>query len=234
MLNGPYTYLILNLSTIFFPMVLSFDKKVAFYKSWKNLGIAMAIVGAFFIIWDVWFTKNGVWGFNHKFLLGVDLINLPIEEWMFFITVPYACVFIYECLKRWFNIQLPIWLLNTLTFGGAAVLLAFAIINYSRAYTSITFSLLAMFLVLQRIFFKNELERNFYPAYAISLVPFLVVNGVLTANPVVMYNNAENLGFRITTIPFEDIFYGMLLILMNVMVFELLRTKKFALTKTRT
>jgi lycopene cyclase domain-containing protein len=55
----------------------------------------------------------------------------------------------------------------------------------------------------------------------------MLVNGVLTANPVVVYNNTENLGIRVTSIPFEDIWYGMLLILMNVIILELLRNKKF-------
>ncbi|MFY0672074.1 MAG: lycopene cyclase domain-containing protein [Bacteroidia bacterium] len=231
MLDGPNTYLLLNIGTMFFPLVLSFDKKVAFYKNWKYLFIAIFIVGAFFIVWDVWFTKNGVWGFNPTYLLGVDLINLPLEEWLFFITIPYACVFIYECLRGWFNIKLNIRLLNVLTYGGSALLILAALFNYEKAYTAITFSLLATFLIVQRIMFKHEIEHYFYPTYGIAIFPFMLVNGVLTAKPVVMYNNEQNLGFRVTTIPFEDIWYGMLLILMNVIILEWIRKKKFVIKK---
>ena len=58
------------------------------------------------------------------------------------------------------------------------------------------------------------------------LIPFLIVNGFLTSIPVVLYNNAENLGIRIYTIPFEDMFYGMLLILMTIVVYENLKQKE--------
>jgi len=58
-----------------------------------------------------------------------------------------------------------------------------------------------------------------------------VVNGLLTGTgldkPVVWYNEAEIIGWRIGSIPFEDVFYGMLLILCNVLVYEWLKQKMF-------
>ncbi|HQH40174.1 MAG TPA: lycopene cyclase domain-containing protein, partial [Bacteroidales bacterium] len=70
---------------------------------------------------------------------------------------------------------------------------------------------------------------RFYLAYGIILVPFVLVNGVLTGSwidgEIVSYNNAENLGLRIMTIPAEDIFYGMSLILLNTGFFEYFRKK---------
>jgi lycopene cyclase domain-containing protein len=58
------------------------------------------------------------------------------------------------------------------------------------------------------------------------LIPFFIVNGVLTGswidNQVVWYNDAENLGIRMGTIPVEDSIYAYSMILMNLYYFEYL------------
>jgi lycopene cyclase domain-containing protein len=76
-----------------------------------------------------------------------------------------------------------------------------------------------------RSFFRSFHTAAFLISYLVILIPFLVVNGFLTAIPVVLYNDAESLGFRIYTIPVEDVFYGMLLVMMNIAVYEELRNR---------
>ncbi|MFM7727525.1 MAG: lycopene cyclase domain-containing protein, partial [Flavobacteriales bacterium] len=66
---------------------------------------------------------------------------------------------------------------------------------------------------------------RFYRSYLVCLIPFLLVNGLLTSLPVVTYNDLENLGIRIHTIPVEDTQYTLLLLLMNVTLFEHFRSK---------
>jgi lycopene cyclase domain-containing protein len=83
-----------------------------------------------------------------------------------------------------------------------------------------------MIIYLWGNYFKQFDAVSFLVSYAICIIPFLIVNGFLTAIPVVIYNDAENLGKRIYTIPFEDIFYGMLLVLMNIVIYEKLKNRK--------
>ncbi len=221
-----YTYLLINIAVIFFPLVLSFDKKVHFFSKWKFIFPAILLTGIVFLIWDILFTKLNVWSFNPDYLVGINLLGLPLEEILFFLTVPYACVFIYECLNAYFpknDLQKYSLALSNLFLGLSVAVLFF---GYNRWYTLINFGFLLIVLAyVEYVNVKLRFMYKFYRAYLVSLIPFYIVNGFLTAIPVVMYNNKENIGFRVGTIPFEDHFYLMSLLLMNVFLYELFKSR---------
>jgi lycopene cyclase domain-containing protein len=64
----------------------------------------------------------------------------------------------------------------------------------------------------------------FWVSFLIILIPFTIVNGVLTGiatdQPVVWYNDNHNLGIRFFTIPLDDFIYNLALILLNVTIYE--------------
>jgi lycopene cyclase domain-containing protein len=226
-----YLYLLINLFTISFPLLRSFEKRIAYIKKWPALFPAILISGTFFIIWDHIFTIMGIWEFNPRYLLGIYLFDLPIEEWFFFITVPFACVFIYEVLNYFFPKDVFRKVTGRLTYFLILFFLVIGIWNLDKWYTSVNFLIAAGMLSIHLILFDQKYLGKFYLTYLVHLFPFLILNGVLTGafteEAVVVYNNAENLSLRIFTIPIEDSVYSFTLLLMNITLFE-----KFSSLKT--
>ncbi|MEP2774262.1 MAG: lycopene cyclase domain-containing protein [Fulvivirga sp.] len=222
-------YLTLDIAAISIPLLASFYPKANFSKTWGRLGIAIAIPAIIFILWDVLFTKWGVWGFNERYLIGIDIINLPIEEWLFFICIPYACTFTYFSLNHLIKKDVLGPYQKSISWALIYFLLALAIFNHEKAYTATTFFLLAGFLLLHIYVWKSDYLGRFYLTFLFILIPFFIINGILTGtgieDQVVWYDNAENLSIRLGTIPVEDTFYGMLLLMMNVTIYERLGAK---------
>lgn len=227
MLETKWLYLILNAFTISFPLLRSFESKVAYYKGFASLFKAMIIVSGCFLVWDIWFTEMGVWGFTPAYLSGIELFGLPLGEYLFFVTVPFSCVFIYECLKYFF----PYGLMGAATARKVSLILLILSAPLSVYalyeglwYTGSTFVLLGLFTAYVQFVANSSWLPRFYESYTLAIIPFFIKNGILTGSfletQVVWYNNAENLGFRLGTIPFEDIFYGMLLIMGTVYFYE--------------
>lgn len=224
-MDSIYTYLLINIATIAYPIAQSFEHRLKFFKNWKFLFPAITITGVYFIIWDIIKTYYEVWEFNPKYLLGVNIINLPVEEWLFFVTVPFACVFLYEVMNYYVKKDVFGKIAPKLALYLGLILILLALMNYQKAYTFVVFLMQGAFLLLHYFVLKRQWLGRFFLAYVVSLIPFMIVNGILTALPVVIYDNAQNLGIRLHTIPIEDTIYSMMLILMNITFYEHFRNK---------
>lgn len=103
---------------------------------------------------------------------------------------------------------------------------ALFLINFNRLYTGLITAFCLLLLLANWKLNRIDLRR-FYPVFFLLILPFLLVNGILTGTfidgEVVWYNAGENLGSRIFTIPVEDFFYAFFMILHQVMLFELFR-----------
>lgn len=222
-------YLLLDLGAISLPLAFSFYPKANFSKKWKYAWLAILIPAFLFIVWDIQFTQMGVWGFNPRYITGISLFSLPLEEMLFFVCIPYACLFTYEALGYLLIGKFSPTAGNYIVFLLLFFLLTLGILNLGRWYTATTFLGLSCLLLIARIRLPGEKITQFFLSYALILLPFFLINGILTGSwieeEVVWYNNEENLGLRLGTIPLEDIFYGMLLILMNVSLFERLQRR---------
>lgn len=226
-----YLYLLIDFSCIIIPLLASFHPKLQFYKEWKAYLPAMFIVAIVFLIWDELFTSAGIWGFNNQYITGIQVGHLPIEELLFFICIPYACVFTYFAVRTHWSDH---FLYKRSNFIGQFLLtLAFilAAMNFEKWYTLITFGLLVITLAVWKRVNDWKYLSTITFSYLLILPFFFISNGLLTGfgieNEVVWYNNEENIGERMATIPFEDLFYGFLLICWNVLLYEYFRNQLY-------
>lgn len=219
-----WLYLVLMIGSVFFPFILSFDKKVHFWKKWGALAKATLIVASFFLAWDMVFTSLGVWGFNDKYYLGWTIGGLPFEEWMWFFIIPYCCIFIYECLVIYLKKDPLLFAEKWISYTFVAIFFAIGIWKFGNTYSAITFCSAGL-ITLFHLKYRPATERSrFYMAWIVSLVPFYIVNGILTGGyteePIVVYSSTEFLGYRLGTIPIDDAVYLYVFLMWLVYLFE--------------
>jgi lycopene cyclase domain-containing protein len=223
-------YLLLDIGSLLIPLIFSFHPKLKFYKEWPFVIPAILSSGIFFLFWDIWFTEMGVWGFNEAYLSGTYIWSLPIEEWLFFFCIPYACLFTHHCLKILLADKLFPSLIWTKRIGLTiiAVLFVFLLVFMDKSY-ALSASFLALILTMYAVKKESKEFRKFLVSYAVILLPFVLINGILTghftADPVVWYNDDENMGMRFLSIPWDDFIYNYSLFLFPVLMAELLKAR---------
>jgi lycopene cyclase domain-containing protein len=221
--TASWTYFIILGLSILYPVAQSFEKRVYMYRKMKFIFPGVFFSGFLFIVWDIFFTKYGIWGFNHSYTRDFYIAGLPVEEWLFFLVVPYCLFFTYEVL-RFFVKRFYYPVFSKVFIIVLLVVLAGSIpFIYQRTYTITAFAFAVPFLVLQLVLKTYRTWfSGFILMYLVAFVPFIIVNGFLTRIPVVWYNNAENLAIRITTIPVEDFIYLLGMLLPAFTIYQLL------------
>lgn len=209
------------------PFIFSFHQKIKFYKFFKQIAASLSLIGFFFIIWDIYFTKIGVWGFDKKHHSSIMLSNLPLEEVLFFFVIPFVCVFTYFVLseKKVLNLNINTTFLKLICI----LLIVLAVLFFKNAYT-ISVLILTILILLYIIYYRPDWIGYFFSMYLIiHAFPFLLVNGVLTGYitdlPPVWYDSNNIIGVRLGTIPVEDFLYSFILLFLNTSLFEYLRKK---------
>ncbi|MDF2932020.1 MAG: lycopene cyclase protein [Chryseobacterium sp.] len=224
-----YTYLAINFFTVIICFLFSFHPKIKFHKHFKAFMMASLLVAVFFIVWDIWFTKIGVWWFNDRYLIGSRLFGLPIEELMFFICIPFSCIFTYFCLDKFFKLDWNPDFERIFVIISITVLLCLSVYFEQRIYPFVTFFTTAISLFALYFILKVKWIGKASLIYLILMPGFLAVNGILTGSgldsPIVNYNPEHIIGIRIFTIPIEDTFYGYEMILWNLYFFQKFRTE---------
>ncbi len=159
-----------------------------------------------------------------RYVSGIYFLQLPVEEILFFICIPFSCVFTFFCLDKFYDLTWSDKSERNFVLFLFTLLVVIALIFGERLYTSITFITTAFALVFLKFIFRVKWFGKAISVYAILLVPFLIVNGILTGSglqqPVVIYNKTEIMNIRLFTIPVEDVFYGLELFLLNLALYK--------------
>lgn len=225
-------YVWILIGSISGPLLFSFLPQVKFYKHWHIALLASGVVSLLFIPWDIYFTKKGIWGFTEQYLLGVYYWGLPLEEILFFIFIPFCSLFVYECIER-FTFFRKSWYTYALSkkkiVGVGFLFIICWVFVQGLHYTASVVGGSGLLLMLYAIkpFYRLLEWGRFLLAYVLVGIPFLIVNGMLTYYPVVWYNNAENLGIRVFSIPVEDFLYQFILFSLNVVIFNFAKATLF-------
>ena len=92
-------YFLLLGIVILVPFIKSFSKEIGFYKYPLRIIYSIGIPFVLFIVWDIYAVSNGHWKFNPDYITGFKLLNLPVEEILFFMVIPFCALFSWETVK---------------------------------------------------------------------------------------------------------------------------------------
>lgn len=182
---------------------------------------AIFLSASIFVLMDL-FVTNVWWYFNPRFTLGILVGSLPVEEILFFITVPLACLQLWINVKRFYVKKLSSQSERLLTLCLWAILLCLFLIHYALPYTRMVIIALACIPILDRLL-KTHLMRSWVFIVFVAIITntlTFIWNGYLTARPIVTYNPLMKTQLMVLTVPFEDFMYGMVLISLVIILYE--------------
>ena len=219
-------YTRIDLLVLALPLALSFDRKVAFWRKWPQVFVAIAGVVVVFGAWDSWMASRGIWAFNPEHAGTWRWLHLPLGEWLFFVCVPYACLFVLACTRAYLPEQA--WPIpSRAVFAVAGILAGLSWIFWELGYTSTVFVSATIALLAMEWLVPTTLRsRHFWVAMGLTYVPFLIANGVLTGLPIVLYDNAQNLAIRVGSIPLEDFFFSFSMLALSTAIYDVVGKRR--------
>lgn len=222
-----FAYLGFNLFILVPCLVISLLKKAGPTEKWRNLLVGYGVVSVIFIVWDILASAAGHWSFSSQYTLSSRILGLPFEEYLFFFTVPFGCMLVWDGVA---HIKQRAHERLTLVYFAVWALLSCALLitNWDRGYTRLAaLSVLVTSALLLNFGRGIVRERRFMLYQLASLALFVVFNLYLTALPVIIYGEQAVTGWRFITIPIEDFFFNFALLNSFVLVYEKAERSRF-------
>ncbi|MFV0590795.1 MAG: lycopene cyclase domain-containing protein [Draconibacterium sp.] len=225
-----FSYLLLLLGYLIIPVILGFQHKVRFVFRLRYLIPATLFAGAIFVMWDRRFIELGIWAFNPEYTTGIQLLKVPVEEWLSFVVIPWSAVYIYEWLKiRFENVEKPnLFVIVSLISFVAMAILAY---TYRRAmFSFFTFFLAAIYLGYTT--FRNRFKKHmtkFYLAFFIMLLPYTAISAIMSHLKIVKYSPSHVMNINLADFPTEKFAYLFLMLLITITIYEYLSERRYFL-----
>ncbi len=205
-----HIYAIIALLSFAGPFAMSFDRRVYFIQYLVPILIATLSIGALYIIWDVMVTKKGHWRFNDETVGPKRIAHLPPGEWLFFLLIPYACIFIYEVIAAYFGEGSAQPSLVWLQYALAGVFAVLIFLVRGKGYSMLAMTSAVIYFLASAIFTPGIFGASgFLISMLFIFVAFGLINGLYTSIPTIFYNENAILGVRVGTIPLEDFIYNL-------------------------
>lgn len=219
-----YWYLLILFVLAGLTLFLFIKKSIVFIMELKYMLPAIIFSGTIFIMLKIRFLQSGFISFNENFLMHKNILNLPIEEWLFLLVISFFAFSVYILVNvkfEKFNKPNLFYVVSILLLMGFAYE---AWYSRQKLIPFFVFFLLSIYFgyTLFRNRFKPHLTK-FYISYFIVVIPFFLIKIFLNTLPVILYNNDFTLGIRLISVPVEEFANLFLLMLINITIFEYLR-----------
>lgn len=224
-----FEYLLVDL-VMLAPLVLIGVFKPEWFKGGLKPALSATVVASIpFVVWDS-LVVGRHWWFNEAHVMPVRFFGLPIEEYLFFLVVPMACLITWELAfdaKRerpvdWLKFAGPLLLLVTAALGAKAW-------STGREYTAFSLWSVSLSVVVDVLSGTRVYSMKKGWAFLVTVAALTTIfNGYLTGRPVVLYDEQYQVPFRVITIPIEDYGFGIALAMLAAIRYQSGRARRFA------
>lgn len=102
-----WAYLAVLISCVVGTLPLELVLQARVYQRWIRAVLAILPVAVGFLVWDYLAVGAGWWWFDDRYLTGAFIGVLPLEEILFFLTIPVCGLLTYEAVRHvrpsWFE-----------------------------------------------------------------------------------------------------------------------------------
>jgi len=96
-----YQYLILMALCLVVTLPLEFAFGARVWRRPRRLLIALAPAFLVFVVWDLWASSTGTWGFDPDYTIGLTLPGgMVVEELVFFAVIPICALLTLESVRN--------------------------------------------------------------------------------------------------------------------------------------